>query len=102
MKRDIPKRLTEYVDGEARMVNSQAFGHREIYRKLAAYEDVALNPADVAPVTRCSECQHFYPFFDHPYGKCSRRHHDDEVVKKADFCSYGVKKKREVTNNEQA
>ena len=48
MKREIPKRLTEYIDGEARMVNSHAFGHREIYKKLAAYEDIGLEPEDIA------------------------------------------------------
>ena len=43
-------------------------------------------------VTFCSECKHFYPFFNPPYGKCSRRHLDDEVVKTTDYCSYAVPK----------
>ena len=46
----------------------------------------------IVSVVRCSECEHFYPFFDPPYGKCSRRHHDDEVVKYMDYCSYAEKK----------
>ena len=52
MKREIPERLTEYCDGEARMVNSNAFGYKTVLKKLSAYEDIAVNPADVAPVVR--------------------------------------------------
>ncbi len=50
---------------------------------------VNLSEGKITRVTRCSECKHFYPFFDPPYGKCSRRHYDVEVVKTTDYCSYG-------------
>ena len=39
------KRLTEYYDGEARVLG---IGHKKAFAKLAAYEDTELTPEDVA------------------------------------------------------
>lgn len=39
------QRLTEYYDGEARVIR---IDHKEAFAKLAAYEDTELTPEDVA------------------------------------------------------
>jgi hypothetical protein len=39
------KRLTEYYDGEARVLG---IGHKKAFAKLAAYEDTELTPEEVA------------------------------------------------------
>lgn len=49
-------------------------------------------------VIYCKDCKHFYPFFNFPYGKCSRRHCDDEVVKTTDYCSYAKQKYDDISD----
>lgn len=39
------KRLTEYYDGEARVIR---IDHKKAFAKLAAYEDTELTPGEVA------------------------------------------------------
>ena len=65
---------------------------RYIEKPTCARYDALAEKVVNTRVTRCSECKYFYPFFNQHYGKCSRRHLDDEVVKTADYCSYAVPK----------
>jgi|GEM_PF-6705392 len=83
-----------YIDREKAIeAVEREFGGETSPECITAKEAVySVELADVVPVVRCIECLHFYPFFYPPYGKCSRRHHDDEVVKTTDFCSYAKKK----------
>ena len=55
-------------------------------------------PADVVPVVRCSECEHFRPFHsssDSLYGHCLNRQFYGVTVRTHDFCSYASEKREQ-------